>query len=448
MNIFSQIWKHILGIFGKKPIDKQSENDNEKYSEEYEDTTHFSVGAIFATALTIRAVSDGSLGITDLNGKITRRTEWIADTLAKTWAKNKDTVSQALGKGGKVLIPYIANGKGYIDIVDQSRMRISEMRGDEIVSATIMAERAKVNGNTYYRFTDYTLEGTTHTIRTRATTESGLEVSLDTVAAWANIEPEIVIENVEHILFGYLKCPRDNRKDTHIYGVPITYGCDETKRDIRQCLEDIRREFKLKETFVGVDSRMFDKNSSLPQSGLFKKFESAGGLAQGQSFWEIYSPEIRDSAFFNRLNQLSAQLEIEVGVSPGILTAPKTTAATATEIKQENYGTFTMVDSIRTNIETAYKQVAYALDVLCEYFGITPAGARGDFAVTFDWDMSLLESSTETWAQMKDGYSMRILSKAELRAWLTGETIEEAQKKVDEITETDPSVQDLIGNAE
>ena len=42
---------------------------------------------------------------------------------------------------------------------------------------------------------------------------------------------------------------------------------------------------------------------------------------------------------------------------------------------------------------------------------------------------------------------MRIRSKAELRSWQTGETIEEAQAAVDEIEATDPGISDLIGNA-
>ena len=447
MNLFGQIWQVILNYFDKKSIDKQTEDNNEKYSKEYANTQKISFNAIFAMALTIRSVSDSTFAITDASGDVSRRAKWLSDTLANVWAKNKNTVSQALGTGGKVLIPYIADGKGYVDIVDQSRMRISAMHGDEIASATILAERAKASGKTYYRFVDYTLEGTTHTIVTRATTENGAEVPLDTVAAWASIQPEIVIENVEHVLFGYLKCPRDNRKDGQAYGVPITYGCDETKRRLHKCLEDIDREFEVKKAFISADSRLFGKGDELPKNGLFKKLESAAGLT-GQSLWEVFDPAIRDSSYFALLTQLSAQLEMEVGTSPGILTAPRTENATATEIKQANYGTFTMIDDIRTNIETAYNRTVYALDVLCEYFGITPAGARGDFTVTYDWDMSLLEDTTQTWQQMKDGYSMRIRSKAELRSWQTGETLEDAQKAVDEIAKTDPSMADLIGNAE
>ena len=62
--------------------------------------------------------------------------------------------------------------------------------------------------------------------------------------------------------------------------------------------------------------------------------------------------------------------------------------------------------------------------------------------------MSMLEDSGETWQQLKDGRSMGIRSKAELRAWQTGETLEEAQAVIDEIEESEPVIHDLIGHAQ
>ena len=59
----------------------------------------------------------------------------------------------------------------------------------------------------------------------------------------------------------------------------------------------------------------------------------------------------------------------------------------------------------------------------------------------------MLEDTAVTWQQLKDARSMGIRSKAEVRAWLTGETIEEAQARIDEIEAAEPVISDLIGNA-
>ena len=49
---------------------------------------------------------------------------------------------------------------------------------------------------------------------------------------------------------------------------------------------------------------------------------------------------------------------------------------------------------MRREIESAVRDVLYAADVLAERFGLTPAGARGQWEAAFDWDMSLLEAAS------------------------------------------------------
>lgn len=428
MNIFSQIWERVLPLFGRKSLDRTAQQNSRTYKEDYERTERINFTSIFATALANKTVSDSTITVKDAAGKNSRRSEWIADGLEKVWSKNKTVVSQTLGKGGKVLVPYVQDGKPFVDVIDQSRMVITAMRGDEITGATLMADIGSSGGKVYYRFADYRLEGMVHTIRNRATTDNGGEVELSIIPEWAEIQPEIVINGAEHILFGYLRCPQDSREDKQIIGVPITFGAEEVIRDLYTCLADIRREYSLKKSFVGADDRLFDKDKKLPEGGLFKLFRGQG-LKNGD-FWEVYDPAIRDSAYLARFQQLCGLLESTVGVSPGILTEPRTASATATEIKSANAATFAMVDAIRENIETAFRQLAYALDVLAEAYGATPAGAMGDFQIIFDWDMSMTESSTETFNQYSEMESRGLITPERLVSWATGMTMEEAKEEV------------------
>jgi len=57
----------------------------------------------------------------------------------------------------------------------------------------------------------------------------------------------------------------------------------------------------------------------------------------------------------------------------------------------------------------------------------------------------MIESSTETWQQKKDLQASGGLSKAELRSWHTGESLEDAQKAIDEIAKNEPSLRTLLG---
>lgn len=442
MNIFYQIWEKVLTLFGRNGIDRTAQKNSRRFADDYERTEQINFTSIFANSLANKAVSDSTMTVKDSSGRDSRRSEWIADGLQKVWSKNKVVVAQTLGKGGKVLVPYVLDGSPFVDVIDQSRMVVTAMRGDEITGATLLADIGSVNGKVYYRFADYRLEGNVHTIRNRATNDNGGEVGLDVVPEWAAIQPEIVINGVEHILFGYLKCPTDSREDKQIMGVPITFGGDEVVLDLHDCLNDMRREYRLKKPFVGADDRLFDKDSNLPKDGLFKRFRTMG-LKDGE-FWQVFDPAIRDSAYLARFQQLCGILESTVGVSPGILTKAEKTYQTDDEIKQQNSDTFSMIDSIRANIETAFGQLAYALDVLAELYGATPSGAMGDWQIVWDWDTSMMESTTETFAQLSELESRGLLLPERLVSWTTGMSIEDAKKEVDAAKAMQPDTVDVL----
>lgn len=425
----SQVWTHVLSLFGRKSLNTAAQRNAQTYRDEYERTERVNFTAIFAESLANKAVSDSTMAVRDGAGDPSRKAEWLEDGLNKVWNKNKPLLSQTLGKGGKVLVPRVWDGKALVDAIDQSRMAITAMRGDEITGATLLADIGHKDNRVYYRFADYILDGTTHTIRNRATTANGGEVELSTIPEWEDIPQEIVITGVEHILFGYLKCPKGNRKDKQIIGVPITYGSEDVERQLHECMADIRREYDLKKSFVGADDRLFGKDNKLPENGLFKKFKGSG-LKDGD-FWQVYDPAIRDSAYLSRFQQLCGLMESSVGVSPGILTEPRTANATATEIKAANKATFDMVAAIRANVEEAFRQTAYALDVLGEFFGATPAGAMGDWQIQWDWDMSMMEASTETFNQLSELESRGLILPERLVAWATGMSMEEAKAEVE-----------------
>lgn len=426
------IWEWILRLFGKSPFDKAADDENAEYTRAYEETGRISFGAIFASALANKAVSDSDITVTAAGGGASMRAQWMEGPLSALWRHAKPMVAQALGKGGKVLLPCVINGKAHIDVIDQSRMSVSRAQGDRILSASILAEVVRQDERLYYRWQDYTLEGDNHRIEIRITNDSGAPVPFDTVPEWAGLTPQISIAGVDRILFGYFRCPTDGRKDGSVYGVPITYGSEDIIRQLHKCMEQMEQEYALKRAFVGANERLFDKNAQLPASGIFRKLTPAGGL-NGQSFWEVFDPAIRDSAYLSRYQHLCEQLEKSIGTSRGILTAPETANATATEIISANYDTFTMVSAIRGNLEQAINDAAYALDILAEHFGATPAGARGDWLITYDWDTSLLESSTETFTQLSELESRGLILPERLVSWVTGQPIEEAKEEIDQV---------------
>ena len=432
--------KFIMWIFRLFNIQSQTTQkeveDNQKYAVEYERIDEINFNSIFSNKLANYVINDSNVNITGENA----RAELLNKVLQSMWKKAKKITSMGFGYGGDVLVPYVKGGKIYYNIVSQSRVTIDEVEGENITGATIIADKRTVNrgiGNskTYYRLTNYRVRNGNIEITQKFTDENGHEVAVPDF--WKNIELKKVITGVDRALFGYIKSPINNRKTDDKYGVPITYGCDSTIVEIKETMKQLYREYKLKETFVGADSTMFDGKDKLPLNGLFKKID-----AGDDTFFEVFDPAFRP--YTERLQELFKRLEHEIGTSAGILSEVNTANATATEIKRSMYDTFTIVDDMRSNIEKGIEDFLYSANVLANAYNLTP---QGDYEVSFDWDYSLLEDSQETFSQLITAQSKGIISEVEVRQWLKpDETLEDSQKAIDEIKASEPTVDDLIPN--
>lgn len=432
--------KFIMWIFRLFNIQSQTTQkeveDNQKYAVEYERIDEINFNSIFSNKLANYVINDSNVNITGENARV----ELLDKTTQSMWKKAKKITSMGFGYGGVILVPYVKSGKIYYNIVSQSRVTIDEVEGENIIGATIIADKKTVNrgiGNskTYYRLTNYKVRNGNIEITQKFTDENGHEVAVPDF--WKNIELKKVITGVDRALFGYIKSPINNRKTDDKYGVPITYGCDSTIAEIKETMKQLYREYKLKEAFVGADSTMFNGKDSLPLNGLFKKVD-----AGDDNFFEVFDPAFRP--FTERLQELFKRLEHEIGTSAGILSEVNTANATATEIKRSMYDTFTIVDDMRSNIEKGIEDFLYSANVLANAYNLTP---QGDYDVSFDWDYSLLEDSQETFSQLITAQSKGIISEVEVRQWLKpDETLEDSQKAIEEIKASEPTVEDLIGN--
>ena len=432
--------KFIMWIFRLFNIQSQTTQkeveDNQKYAVEYERIDEINFNSIFSNKLANYVINDSNVNITGENARV----KLLDKTTQSMWKKAKKITSMGFGYGGVILVPYVKSGKIYYNIVSQSRVTIDEVEGENITGATIIADKKTVNrgiGNskTYYRLTNYKVRNGNIEITQKFTDENGHEVPVPDF--WKNIELKIVITRVDRALFGYIKSPINNRKTDDKYGVPITYGCDSTIAEIKETMKQLYREYKLKETFVGADSTMFDGKDKLPLNGLFKKID-----AGDDTFFEVFDPAFRP--YTERLQELYQRLEHEIGTSAGILSEVNTANATATEIKRSMFDSYTIVDDMRSNIEKGIEDFLYSANVLANAYNLTP---QGEYEVSFDWDYSLLEDSQETFSQLITAQAKGIISEVEVRQWLKpDETLEDSQKAIEEIKASEPTINDLIPN--
>lgn len=434
-----EIWNYILNnIFKISTETTQKEmTNNAKYATEYERIDNINFSAIFSNKLANYIINDSNINITGENARV----ELLDKVGQSMWKNAKKITSMGLGYGGIIIVPYVKGGKIFYNVVTQDRLTIDKLDGDIITEATVLAEKKTVVGTisskTYLRWTHYKIENGSITITQQYSDEDGKKIPAPEF--WQNIAETMVITGVDRALFGYLKSPINNRSINDKYGVPITYGCDETIREIKECMKQLVREYDLKQAFVGADAAMFSGKNGLPTNGLFQKVDSGD-----DSFFKVFDPQFRD--YTNRLQELYKRLEHEIGTSAGIISDVETNNATATEIKRAMYDTFTIVDDMRSNLERALEDFFYACNVLANAYNITP---QGEYEVSFDWSYGLIEDPQQEFNQLVQGNAKGIISKVELRQWLKpDETLEEAEKAIADIEKNNPSIKDLLGTNE
>ncbi len=432
--MFMKFWNKVLALFGKKQLsDDLLIQANDKFTYDYENINDINFTVIFANKLANITISDSNIDVVGDN----KRAELLQETLKRLKKKLKKIVARDLGTGGVLVVPYVNRNKIYFNVITQNRFLINKMIGDDIVDCTIMAEHIVRNREHYYRWADYTLENNNLYIRYRSTLD-GEPIEMTLIPEWANIE-NMSVTNVDKMPFMYIKSPIDNRKEMDKYGAPITYGCDKQIAKIIKDLEQIDREYSLKEAFVGADSTMFKGDDALPTNGLYKKIN-----AGEDNFWEVFDPAFRDTSYYNKLMNDFALLEKAVGTDRGILTEPLSTYQNKDEARRANQNTFSIIDDVRDSLEEGLRDFLYACDVLANYFGLGP---QGEYELSTDWSYTILEDSTQEFSQLCQGESRGVIRKAELRQYLKpNETLEEAQAVIDEIKKESPKTQDLLGS--
>lgn len=437
--MIKSVWIWILtNVFKVKTETKATEiEENQKYANEYERIDEINFSAIFSNKLANYVVSDSNMNILGEND----RQDLLNKLGQSMWKKMKKYTSMAFGYGGVFIVPYVKKGKLYYSVVPQGRVTIDETEGDLITGATILAEKKEIsekmgNTKTYLRWTNYKLKEGNLVIEQKFSDDMGHPIP--TPDFWKNIMLKQTITNVDRVLFGYIKSPVNNRKSNDKYGVPITYGCDDTIKEIKETMKQLFYEYKAKKNFIGVDATLFNAKNRLPEDGIYKTFDFG---TDGEDKFEIYDPQFRD--YTNRLQELYKRLEHEVGTSYGILSEVDSVNATATEIKRSMYDTFTLCDDMRTNIEKAMEDLFYSCNVLANAYNLS---SQGNYEIDFDWSYSLLEDTDAEFSHLLQGESKGVVKKEELRQWIyPDEDIEDSKKAVEEIKKYNPDVQDLLG---
>ncbi|MBE5807164.1 MAG: hypothetical protein E7317_02365 [Clostridiales bacterium] len=401
------------------------------------------VTRVIADRLASLTFADSTLSVTGRDGAtLTARGALLRDTLTRFWrGEARAVTAQAFGKGGMVLFPVVTNRGVRIAAVDQSRLLVLRACGGVVEHAVLLADQCARGREKLWLAVSFELTGGGQVLRYAAFNDGGRRVALADVAAWASLPEELTLANADEPMFAWLHCPRDSRVDRPLYGVPVTYGAEALIRELNEHARIYRREYRLTRPMLGLDSTLW-RDALRPGEPMdirrvrrtvqdsddpFIPLDAPA--LDGHGVWQYYAPAIRHEAMEARWQSLSRRIEQACGLSQGILTQRQAVSyANKDEVRAALYDTFTVVRAMRDRLEEALGVVCRAADRLMERYALTEPGGRADVALRFDWDVSLIESSSQTFDQMLKLHGIGAMRTEELRAWQTGETAEEAKE--------------------
>lgn len=369
-----------------------------------------------------------------------RRADYLQERFDQAQENFRNALELGLALGGVAFKPYIYGEQLLVDVTGAAAFQPTKFDPTgRCIGGVFRDKPAKVNGRYYIRLESHELDGTTYTIRNKAyysdsTGTIGGDAPLNAVPEWADIQPEITIQDMEGALFAYFKPPVSNSVDANSPCGMSIYGDNATVQLIKQADEQwerLRWEFKSSERKV-----LMDGTSSTAEMFNKRLFE-IGPFSPSGEFFQHIEPEVRDEALYRGFQNVLRRIEFNVGLSYGDISDPQTVEKTATEIKSGKQRKYVLIDSVQSALAHTFDALLYALDTYATLYNLAPAG---EYEVSYDWGDSILEDDDKKEkerANDRQDLASGILNDWEYRAKWYGEDEETAKAAL-------PKAQDMV----
>lgn len=367
-----------------------------------------------------------------------------ADYLNENFQTAKENFNRALelglALGGVALKPYIYGDNMLVDVTGAAGFQPTKFDpSGRCIGGVFKDKPVKVNGTYYVRLESHELNSTTYTIKNKAYYSDsagsvGADAQLTTIPEWADIEPEVAIENVDGPLFAYFKPPIANTADSNSMCGMSIYGDAATVELIKQADEQwerLRWEYKSSERKVLMDG------TSSTADMFNKRLFEIGPFSPNGDFFQHIEPQIRDDAIYRGFQNTLRRVEFNIGLSYGDISDPQTIEKTATEIRSSKQRKYVLVSSIQAALAHTFDSLIYAMDVYASLYGLAPAG---DYEATYDWGDGILddqETKDKEFSRDLQLTSAGVMNPWELRAKYFNEDEDTAKAAL-------PTAQDMV----
>ena len=374
------------------------------------------------------------------------RAEYLSAEFGAAIRVLREKVEQGAAAGGVVVKPYPRNGHIYCDWAMDWDIYPLAFDDDGNMSDVIFPDRF-VDGKTYYtRLERHQLGRTKNdngaeeeivTITQRAFKSEnentiGVEVPLESVPQWAELEQTVTIKAADGNLYGWYKVANANNVDVNSpMGASVYAKAKDTIEQADIQYSRLLWEYEGSELAVDVDITCLrpgtDGLPTIPRlnNRLFRGVDISNG--QAGDFYNIFSPAIRDVSLNNGLNILKMQIEDQCGLARGTLSDANVDARTATELKIVKQRSYATIHDNQAALERCLRDVIRAMDKYASLYKLAP---EGEYDVSFEWDDSILTDTEQENEEIRRDVDAGLLSKVEARMKKYKETRAQAEAAI------------------
>lgn len=336
------------------------------------------------------------------------RADYLQQRMTVLQDKIRTQLEYACALGGMVFKP---NGTG-VDFIKQGEFIPVDLDSNGDITGAIFISSKQIADQYFNRFEYQRFDDGVYKISNKAFVSDspetiGRQVSLAAVCEWANIQPEVSIDNLERPLFAYLKMPWANQVDSSSpLGCSIFAKAIDTIQDIDFTARGLRKEIKTADRKVFVSDKILrrdDKGNVIrnPIPDLIQGLEY--GVDEKNTYHE-FNPEIRIEQYRQSMQTFLNIAGNQCGFSNGYFSFDeKTGMVTATQVEADQQRTVSTVTDIQKALKTALSGLAYAMDVYATLYNLAPFGTYEENYSMRDLSVNVTEDRARAWQMVMQG---------------------------------------------
>ena len=351
----------------------------------------------------------------DIEGS--KRAEFLSGEYKRFIPKIREACEDACSFGGVVLKPYVSGGRILVTCVTPDRFVPTEIGADGEILSGVFIDRMTMGGKVYTRLESHSFVGSEYAIENKCFISDrigncGREIPLATVEKWRDIKPRVTISGLKKPLFSYFKIP-SNTTDLPL-GEAVFARAIPLISDAEEQYGRLLWEFESGERALYVDEAAIRQNDegkkSLPDKRLYR-------LINQENLFSDWTPEIRDAAIINGLDEILRRIEFNSGLAYGTLSKVQANDKTAEEIRSSKQRSYAKVCEIQNALKSALLDLISAMDALCDLYMLSE---KGEYAVSFEFDDSIIADRNREFDERLAMVEAGIITKDEMKDWYFG----------------------------